>query len=492
MSRTHLLNELVFPSRYEILVDHLGEEIARILVSPSAKTNEIIEEAGYAVRYRDEGILCPIVATSGTGKTTLASNLSVFFGNLFGKTLRYTGELSVLAIKAAVELHRREHYTENDPRVLPINIDHREAALASPIELAEIKQFLREPLGRNALVLWPTTERLLAEELATTYTTIAGSTPIKLPLEVDGPPRASWRQIATDTVVLVNKIDAIDLLVNPHDYDPDDFPSLGEFLRRISADFMTKKIALARSARKPLSLTILYASESPDTGVLSQLTSGSRFGLLDGNALVGVTPTSEVGKWWSNRRGLLTQTIVTLEAHALALPPTVTMPILRTHGPDEVKDLLSGMGVDSKGSSEIAKIIKRSDIGRHLLGEKRSAYETRGNPGGSSQAAYALIVEQGAIANGRDKKLNTALARMLFEFLKEHDKDQAQKVESEKRLGFIPLIPDVSIHDADMIHCIEFAWRKGDQLRTANRADVAIYALKKLRNYAIELGWVNR
>jgi hypothetical protein len=492
LSRTHLLNELVFPSRYEILVDHLGEEIARILVAPGDKTNEVIEEAGYAVRYRDEGILCPIVATSGTGKTTLASNLSVFFGDLFGKTLRYTGDLSVAAIKSAVELHRREHYTEKDQRVLPINIDHREAALASPIELAEIKQFLREPLGRNALVLWPTTERALAEELANSYTTIAGSTPIKLPVEIDGPPRAAWRQIATDTVVLVNKVDAIDLLVNPNDYDPDDFPSLGEFLRRISSDFAAKKIALVRSAKKPLSLTILYASESQDMGVLSQLTSGSRFGLLDGNALVGVTPTSEVGKWWDVRRGLLTQTIVTLEAHALALPPTVSMPILRAHGPEAVKELLSGMGLDSKGSAELHRIVKRSDIGRHLLGEKRSAYETRGNPGGSSQAAYTLMVEQGAIASGRDKKLNAALAAVLFNFLQEQEKDNVERVDAEKSLGFIPLIPDVSIHEAGIVHCIEFAWRKGDQLRAANRADVAIYALKKLRNYAIELGWTAR
>jgi hypothetical protein len=68
------------------------------------------------------------------------------------------------------------------------------------------------------------------------------------------------------------------------------------------------------------------------------------------------------------------------------------------------------------------RIIKRSDLGRHLIGEKRSAYETRGNPGDSSLAAFTLIVEQGAIASGRDKnsmQVSLKLSARFFAHLKE-------------------------------------------------------------------------
>ena len=273
------------------------------------------------------------------------------------------------ALRKAAADHRSRTTATNDDRVLPINIDSREAAPAAAGEMAEIKQFLREPLGRQTVILWPTTDLSIAQQQSKAYSAIAGSQPVDLPLEISGPARNTWQQIATSTLTLVNHVESLDMLCNPRDYNPDAYPSLGEFIKKISRDFTAKKMELIKSTRKPLSLTILFASESSDHGVLSNLGSGVRFGFLDGSALIGVTPASEIGRWWANRRGLLTQTIVQLDAHAFCLPPTVSVPVSRRYGPEAARTTLDDHPVSKKSEAEIADYLKRSDFGRHLLGD---------------------------------------------------------------------------------------------------------------------------
>ncbi|MEV0381923.1 hypothetical protein [Nonomuraea sp. NPDC050643] len=419
----------------------------------------------------------------------MASNVATFHRDLYGHTLTYDSELTSDALSKAVERHAAQHNAANDSKVIPINIDSREAAPASTREMAEIKRFLRTNNGSRALVFWPTTDQIIASEMVSAYEAIAGKQSIALPLVVEGPLRDSWVDIAKNTVTLVNRVDSIELLANPSDYDPAEFVSIGEFLRQISTDFRTRRLALLRSTKKPLKLTVLFACESAEPGVLSQLTSSARFGLLDASALVHVTQNSELGRWWSSRRGLLTQAIVQLDAHAFVAPPALFIPILRSHGSEAVVSDLLSLGTSKKSPNELVAIMARSDVGRHLLGERRSAYETRGNPGENSRIAYNLIVGQGYIHNGKDKALNKAVAEGLHQLFAE--RSLGMEMQAEKKLTFAELIPDVTFEDDGIAHCLEFAWRAGDHLRATNRSDIATYILNKLRNYARCMGWTN-
>jgi hypothetical protein len=390
-------------------------------------------------------------------------------------------------LQQAVAQHNAANNPTNDRRVIPLNIDSREAAPAETLEMAEIKRFLRDDIGHRVMMFWPTTDFAVATAMVDSYTAISGTQPIKLPITVGGPPRSTWQDIAKNTVTLANNVDSVELLANPSDYDPAEFSSIGEFLRAISRDFTSRRIQLLRSTKKPLQLTVLFACESPDPGVLSQLTSSARFGLLDASALIHVTAESELGKWWSNRRGLLTQAIVQLDAHAFVAPPAVFIPILRSYGPDNVVNDLKTLGTSRKSPGELKRIIARSDVGRHLLGEKRSSYETRGNPGENSRLAYSLLVEQGYIRNAKDKLLNKSVAVGLQQMLE--DGEFAAEMRTEERLAFVPLIPDIVFESGNVAHCLEFAWRARDFLRPANRADAASYVLNKLRNYARSMEW---
>lgn len=487
MKDQHVLQEIKFPARYERLVEALGPDVARVLVPPDKGTAELMEAVASAVVQNDEGLLCPLFADAGTGKTTLAQNLESFEGRRFGPTLLFEGEsISSAGLSAAVRKHRGALMAANDSRVTPVNIDSREARPPDAGEMSELKHFLRTNEGAKTAILWPTTRKDVADEISSDYRRIVGDSPVPLPLEVKGPPQESWRQIAADTLRVVNDVDSLETLLNVDDFEPDEFDSVGSFLRALSKDFMKRRLEISRSLDRRVSMTIVFASESIDHGILSQLCSSTRYGLLDGNALIGVTKGSGIGKWWDARRGLLTHTIILLNAHAFALAPSTCIAILRQYGPDAVKSDLAGLGLTSKGEAACITSVKRSDLGRHLAGEQRSAFETRGNPGDTSATAFSLLAENGHFANNRDRLLNKSVAKAIQAFVTQES--EMVKVSSESKMAGTNLIPDVSLSDDESAHGVEFAWRSRNYLVSQNRSACAQYILTKLKNYAVDLG----
>ena len=61
----------------------------------------------------------------------------------------------------------------------------------------------------------------------------------------------------------------------------------------------------------------------------------------------------------------------------------------------------------------------------------------------------------------------------------------------EKKLPYMPLIPDIAIDTEELVTGVELHWRSGDFLTTANRSEIAQYTLRKLKAYAIESGWAS-
>jgi hypothetical protein len=112
-------------------------------------------QAAIAAKARAEGLLLPLVAPSGTGKTTLASNLVAFLPADFAPTVTHLGDVRAEALASSVE---GEMPSRSDARIVPVNVDHREATPPSPEELAEMKRFLREGgVGSRCVILWPHT-----------------------------------------------------------------------------------------------------------------------------------------------------------------------------------------------------------------------------------------------------------------------------------------------------------------------------------------------
>jgi hypothetical protein len=483
---SHVLKQLILPDRYERLVDHLGAEVANILTSPAPENVNGLRSLANEVFSRNEGVLVPVAGRTGVGKTTFVMNSGQWLPNLFASSLQYVGNLDFESLIKAVKEHVQS-LAANERRIIPINIDHRENAPPSDTELATLKRFLRtNAAGIPAIVFWPETSDEIAKTLSKRYVDIAGETSVPLPLECQGPASEAWQEIAKHTLSLSNHISNLEQLgVDPADYNPREFSTLGAFLRRISHDFNKRVDQLRADLELPVSIVIAFCSESADPGVLSHITSPARYGMLDSHALISVTSQSQIGKWWSERRGLLTRAIVQLDAHAVCVTPTSAASAIRNFSDD--MPLFDTVGYRRYGSARGVRDLNRSDLGKLLSGAELSRFETRGSPGDEAAAAFQLLAEAG-FNLGRDKNLNNIM-RSAIEALLADNEVPFVRATSETALPFCGLIPDNAFFFEDRVQCIEYTWRKGDFLASSRRSDVAQYILGKLQNYVRQLGW---
>jgi hypothetical protein len=486
--KAHLLRELTLPDRYERLAARLSNDLANLLVSPPVSSVNSLRLVANEVLIRDEGVLVPVQGRTGTGKTTFVMNVSKWLPEFFGPAFAYSGDLTFDVLVAGTKDFAKPLPADNR-RIVPINIDHRENNPPSDTELAALKRFLRtNAAGVPSIAFWPETSADAATDLASRYTAIAGSTSIDLPLIYNGPSRETWHDIARHTLSLANRVDSLeDLGVDPRDYDTDQIHTLGDFLRTISHEFTKRVEALRQEFEKPISVLVVFASESSDPGVLSQLTSPSRYGLLDSHALVSVTSQSEVGKWWSGRRGLLTRTIVQLNAMGLCLSPTAAASCIRNFS--DAVHVFDAVGYRRYGAARGIRDLGRSDLGKILKGIEVSRFEARGPPAEDATAAFQLLAEQG-FNLGKDRNLNRIMQSAVQSFLRDSNVS-FHKVTAEEALPFCGLIPDNAIYADDHIQCIEYTWRKGQFLSSSNRSTVAQYTLLKLQKYARQLGWTS-
>ena len=110
-------------------------------------------------------------------------------------------------------------------------------------------------------------------------------------------------------------------------------PLVGGLPAEDRLDFNKRKLALQRATVKPVELAILWVTETSGHGVLSSVTSSRRFGMLDASALLEACTESAIGQWWAGHRGLLVQTIVSLDAHVFSVSPPLSLAIIRRYGP---------------------------------------------------------------------------------------------------------------------------------------------------------------
>ena len=462
--------------------------VAELLVAPAADTVTAFRTLGLAVKARDQGVIAPVYAPTGAGKTTLAHALSTFVPDVFASSAVHDGPIAAAGLATTLA----SVVKLGDSRVVPLLIDHREGSPPTGAELAEIKRFLRTAdAGARTVVLWPETDRGKASQIAQDYEAIAGAPPVSMPLLPAGPDRTAWRDVALHTLKVCNDVDNLeDLGVNPVSYDPEQSPTLGEFLRRISNDFVNTINTIIDSTSRLIHVVILFASETPDHGILSNLTSNTRFGLLSANALLDATRDSVIGRWWGQRRGLLTQTILKWDAHGFCLPPHMSVAIVSNYGPADFVKTLDQSGYNTPSKARVREYLARTDLGKFLQAKEVSGYETRGRPSENAARHFQALQKLG-FTYGRDKKLNKAVLDALIDFYKEH----ALPFESslcEQALGFVNLIPDNAIlTKGNEVLCFEYTWRGGDFLSSTSRATVAQYALEKLKAYALALGWAS-
>ncbi len=74
----HILDTLVLPDRYEKVAQLVGADVAKLLSKTEDGESAALESGSYFVDSQGRGLFVPVVAQTGTGKTTLISNLRRF------------------------------------------------------------------------------------------------------------------------------------------------------------------------------------------------------------------------------------------------------------------------------------------------------------------------------------------------------------------------------------------------------------------------------
>lgn len=493
-SQLHILRKLALPWRYEILKQRIGLKITEVLVEPSQKTKEDLLSCIFSIRHSGEGMFVPIVGAPGTGKTTLANSLSSLYADSCTNTLSITNDkpISFDELSEQVRAFLNE-LPPNHDRIVPLNIDHRESNPPNDLELAAIKRFLRtHGYGTRVLILWPETSEQLANRIAADYKRIAGASVIEIPLKVEGPEKETWQEIVTHTLELCNDVPNLEELgINPKNYNPLEFTTIGEFIKKIGHDFIKLQQQLLAETKKPINLVLLFASLSADPGCLTKVTSPAKPGLLDANGLLKATGNSVIGRWWKERRGLLTQTIYKLNARSFCLAPSTVITLLRANSTKSIQSVLKKAKINARSASDVIQYMSRTDLGKYLVRGDEFPLEDRGRPADPSVSqAFKNLAAGKWLINGNDKKLNRAISKSLKTFISYNDLNYEQ-IFCEKGLGFCRLIPDCAMVKSDEVVCLEFAWRNGEFLSSARKSEVAQYILTKLKNYARELGWTS-
>lgn len=464
-SHIDLLGRLTLPDRYESLVSLLGNEVARLLMPPVQENidglGRVVEEA----RSSRKGVFVPVLGRSGIGKTTLISSLAQWFPKEIAETLTYQGAIHNDEMIEAVQncLKRRD---ANDKRILALLVDHREGDPPTTAELAQIKRFIREcPDDCINIVFWPDTIEANSRAMSTNFEQIAGTQAIPLPFNVCGPQREAWSDIARQTLELSNNMSDITRLgVDPNDYDPSNFYTIGEYIGHVRREFLLLREKLKNELEKPVEIIIAFACENTTPGVISDFTNHSEYGLLGANALLHIHQGA-VGRWWAGRRSLLTRAIIQLNVRCIALSPSTSMSLLRNCG-DQDNKLFAEAGLRRYGPARAHFDLSRSDLGRFLLQQPATRHEGRGTPPKNALTAFQCLAKEGFYL-GKDKKHNHTLARGIDGFLKENAAEFLA-VHSESSLPFASIQPDIWIDRPNGIQAVEVTWRKGRFLDSYN------------------------
>lgn len=489
--RAHLLADLRLPSRYESLLQAVGDDVARLLVTPDDGTLRQAQAAALAVKARSRGAFAPVSAPTGTGKTTFASHLKHWLPAEFTSSAVHRGPVTNEALQETAGSILAAQ-TAAESRVIPLTIEDRESSPPTEVELAQLKGFLRTPeVGSRCLLLWPETNEQVAVQIGERFEATAGSVGFDLPLVIGGPPRETWPAIAIDTLQLVNGLSSLqELGVDPLTYEPEEFRAIGSFLDRVSGDFIKRIQDYLSATRVPIRLTIVFATGTNGPGILETFTGGRRFGLVEPQRLLAATPGSEIGRWWSKRSGLLTSVMYRLDTRVVSLPPSTAIPILRGLDDDKISQTLADVGINRRTEGEIVNYLGRSDLGHFLASTDSPFGENRGKASEVSPAAFDLLATEYGFGHGKDKALNRKVGTALSVFSDRHN-FSFTSINVEKKLDKdVALIPDISLNAASLSVCLELHWRRGDYLTPTHRSEIAQYILRKVRSYGESLGWL--
>jgi len=468
---------LYLPDRFEGL-RQAGGDALRAIVHPVESALASLDARFAEMRVARRGALTILRGESGAGKSTFLDTVCLFRDEVVTERIPSTADVESMldALGPA-----------DGPRILVL--EGREALRAEPAEAIEavlhaVNAFVRADAGANTLVVWPTNTDDLTEMLEGVAGQLGAEALFGVGQPVEqftGPPQDAFARIAEQTVQALNRGASLAAMGISDEHAGEmarEATTIGRYIALIRETLIAngaEVTGLLKVERYRL-WTLVIAGNEPENDVAA-VTRGSH-GYIDIDRLLSATGANVVKelKKYPERLGLLG---TNLDARILHMDMLTALAVARTHGDATLHDLMRSVGMATKPSTgeSVSSRLESSELGLLLAANALGTRKRGSRPGGGTTSAFASLTE---IAKINDGAINRAIGEGLADIgLIEH-------YETEKDVGGeLKFASDLYLVRAGEPIRVEVMWRS-----KSGRADIANYALGKLRNYGRTIGYL--
>ena len=464
---------LFVPDRFDDLRSQ-SEAALRGFVVPIEASLDYIDGRFSEMASSRRGALAILHGESGCGKSTFLDTLHLFRRGV--KTNWVPRSQDIEKALAALE-------PTDSPRV--IGLEGREAiGRVSPAALEAglhaINAFVREPAGRNTLVVWPTNTDPLTEQLVALANDIGADAllgvgePIK---RFGGPDTAQFPSIARRTIEMLNEGASFSALGISEQRTADlalEANTIGRYLGLIRRDMLanTNRVAGLLKEEQVQLWTVVIAGNDPE-GDVDALTRGSQ-SLVDIDKLVVSTGANVVSDL-KERPEIMGLLGTSLEARIIWVEITTALAVIREYADEPLRVLMAAAELSTKRDKDAAERLGNSHLALLLRGQTLGTRKRGPKARPNTKELFAKIA---VISQSNDIALNRALANGLKQF------GAIEDFELEKPLrGLKARKSDIYCERPDGPVRLEVMWRE-----KTGRATIANYVLTKLSNYGGAIG----
>ena len=468
------------PSRYEPLVKTLGESAQTTFVEQAqdlAALRTLFAQLKSANQGKWMFLYHP--SQSGAGKTTFIHSLGVFLPEAVGEVKRLPTPSS---LKPA-DIPRFLDAIPLSSRATVVNFDQHESLYYSEDEyrslLVQINAVLRN--RSDLLILWPVNDLVFGERLVGLQRTIGGhsafgASPIY---------RMAGLSSAQYGTVLERILKVANWALEDAALDWGEIASItsgaeniGGYLDRVQAT-IAARFDVGRLGFSPPKLVFVLSSGKREVRDVCRNLRRADSYYLEASRLLMYTKRSNVAEWWQERNTVLTTglpyVVALFDAQLLAISGSSVVHAVLNFGPDDLAAL--GQSVQ-RNLGNAKKVIASTELHEFSLGQAVDSREYGLVAQEETLEAYARIQE---LSKTKHRAINAAVMRLVAEA-----GGGFSNVQLEQAAGVAQgLVIDVTAERDGVEHAIEFH-HKADRETDSN--PVAIYALTKLKEYAINYG----
>jgi hypothetical protein len=467
---------LKIPNRFESLAELFGNELRPLIVAIDEDLiafNALRDRA----RVQNGGLLAFLLGPSGVGKTTAVHAAAVHMPSAFTPVVTVPLEISLR--DAGPWLSQHVPPPEGDKTQI-ILFDGREISdddVGIKQLLSTLNQFLRR--RPDVLFFWPTTDEEWQKRVRGIAENVGGANfaPREADHVVIGPPAGEWPTVLDRLLLQFGKTPDVALPRDLIGTFSAEAKTVGDFLTKVGS-VVADRVTKTRDTKRLPQLIFVVSSSGEVVGEANRIRRGGTQALAP-EPLLGHSPRSEAGKWWTERNknpnhhlgyiiSLFDARLVTLTASAVVYSAL--------HSEDEkLRETAAAQGARAdKGNAK--RTIEVSELFRFLKNEQIQEFTSvkRGRILDATEKAYAAIQ---ATSAKRHKIINTAICRLVIE----HLADQNLTAHAfEVSVGGDLITDAVFTYDKRPLS-LEFHHLSEAQCGAANMAS---YIMDKLRTYA--------